>query len=225
MPISWEQVTALANDELHAAGARNVINREPIGVGTEHDGIGFGQGLYSGDDIWRIADDRETLSTRGNPHFSGNDDARMDPDADGEIDVEGVLELKRQQFDFLDDVNGRKDRASRVVFMCGGISEVHQHPVAEVLSDVTFESLNDARRACLILQHDISEHFGIQLLGQARVVHHVDEHERDVAAFGVRRVAYPFGDGTRSDRNIRQLAPALTAKSHGGGIIEVTLRT
>ena len=146
-------------------------------------------------------------------------------DADREIDVEGLLEIRGQLLDFLDDVNPRQDGPQCILFMRGGIAEVHEFAVTKILPDVTFEAMYDARRARLVPQHDVSEDFGIQLLGEACVVHHVDEHERHVTALGVRGVACRLGDRDGFDRHIREAAPALTAESHAVRILELTLPT
>ncbi len=96
-------------------------------------------------------------------------------------------------------VQGRKnlqpgaDGAGRIVFMCGGITKVHQQPIAQILGDITLLAFNDLGAHFLIGPYDRLQVFRVELLGQGSRTDQVTEHHRQLAPFAFWRFPLRLG--------------------------------
>jgi hypothetical protein len=68
--------------------------------------------------------------------------------------------------------------------MCGGIAEVNEEPIAEILGQVALMALNHLRTGLLILLHDRTIVFGIELRREGCRTHEVTEQNSKLAALG-----------------------------------------
>ncbi len=75
--------------------------------------------------------------------------------------------------------------ALSVVFVGGGIAEINEQAVTQVLCDVAAKVLNDICRAFLISAHDVTQVFGIEFAGEVGGTDEIAEHHGQLPAFGV----------------------------------------
>jgi hypothetical protein len=75
--------------------------------------------------------------------------------------------------------------APGVVFMRHRIAKVDQQPIAEVLCDMAFVTLDDRGRGLLVGADHGAQVFGVELAGELRGAHQVAEQHRELAAFGL----------------------------------------
>jgi hypothetical protein len=82
-----------------------------------------------------------------------------------------------------------------VIFMRGGIAEVGEHAIAEMLGDKPSVTLNHGVAGLVILLHHTVVVFGIELGGECGRPHEVTEHHGQLPplAFGPSRVCLSFG--------------------------------
>jgi hypothetical protein len=106
-----------------------------------------------------------------------------------------------------------------IIFVCPGITKVHQQSIPEQLGDMSIVALNDFRTSRLIGTHDISVLFGIELGRECGGVHEVTKHHGQLAAFRLwrrggswRRGRHGCGGGSR-DRRCRVTHPDEDAPS------------
>ena len=67
--------------------------------------------------------------------------------------------------------------------MGGWIAEVHQHPVAQILGNMAVIAGDDLATGSLIGAHPGMIVFRVQLLGERRRAHQVNEHHRQLTPF------------------------------------------
>jgi hypothetical protein len=121
------------------------------------------------------------------PHLPHHDRAGVDADPHGEWHPVGSLQTGIQGGDGLDHAQAGVHGAPSVVFMRRGVAKIDQQPVAEVLRDVAFVTLDDRGRGFLVGADHRAQVFGVKLAGELRGAHQVTEQHRELAAFGLRR--------------------------------------
>jgi hypothetical protein len=84
-----------------------------------------------------------------------------------------------------------------IVFMGGGIAEVNEQPISQVLSDMPLIPVNDLGTRRLVGPHDLAQLFGIELSGEGGGAHQVTKHDGELATLGFRGALY---SDTRLDR-------------------------
>jgi hypothetical protein len=81
-----------------------------------------------------------------------------------------------------------------VIFVCEGIPEVDEKPIAEILRDMPLEAGDHRGAGVLIVSHHFAPLLRVGLAGQHGRVHQVAEQHGELAAFGV--WSTEFGGGS-----------------------------
>ena len=136
----------------------------------------------------------------GHAHFPDHHQTGMDADAHGQADV-----LARQQTRAVGDHRGHDgqaalDGAARVVFVRIGVTEIRQHPVAQVLRDMPVEARNHRAANRMVGVQDVAKVFRVEPGRQGRGADQVAEHHGQMAPLGMGRVLQ--GRGCSHHRSI-----------------------
>jgi len=110
---------------------------ETVGGITDDHGIGPGALLNTGSDIRCLAQSK-LFSMLSFTHFPNNNSAGMYCDAHLETKLFRHLLCAVQLIDGFHNLKTAVDRASCIVLVCIGITEIDQHAVAEILCDMSF---------------------------------------------------------------------------------------
>jgi hypothetical protein len=70
------------------------------------------------------------------------------------------------------------NRPLGVVFMCCGIAEVHEHPIAHVLGDEGIEAANGLGNAVVVRADYVAQVLGIQARGERRRADEAKHHRQ-----------------------------------------------
>ena len=155
------------------------IAQKPPRTLRDDDGIGRGDALQAGREIWRLAHDPPFLGLPGADKITDHDQAGRDPDAD----------LKRlsdaQLADRLDERQSRPNRAFGIVLVRLRITEIDKYAVAHVLGHEAIEPGDHLRDAFVIGPDHKAHVLGVELSRERRRANEVGEHDSQLAALGV----------------------------------------
>src|SRR5262245_26834637 len=96
-------------------------------------------------------------------------------------------------------------RALGIILVGSWIPKVDQQPVAQILRDMSFVTIDDRRAGLLVGTYDLPQLFGIEAFGEGSGAHQITEHHRELAALGFGC----SGPGLRSRRR-RRSTPRLS---------------
>ena len=142
-------------------GAFEQAADEPMGHGSDDDGIRFRQPLQPGGEIGRLAENRMLLGRAFANDVAGDHQAGGDPDPDPQADVV----RHGQGRDRLDHAEAGADRALGVVLADLRIAEIDEKPVAHIARDDASHSLDDADRGLLKRPDQLAQVLGIEARG------------------------------------------------------------
>ena len=110
----------------------------------------------------------------------------MDAHAHGQPHASFLLQPGIQEPYGLQDTQSGPPGALGIVFVCLGIAKVHQQAVAQILRNIPVKALDHRGAGLLVVPHDVAPVFRIALPGEPGRVHQIAEHDRELAAFGVK---------------------------------------
>jgi len=151
------------------------ITGQPTGTGGDHDGVGLGQGLQARGEIGRIAGDIVLDNLPADDHQpGGNPDPRME--------LFGLIELRHPT----DQRQPAPRRALGVVLVRLRIAKIDQDAVAHVAGDKPAKPFDCLSDAAMVGAENPAQILGIEPSGQGRRADQIAEHDRELAALGVR---------------------------------------
>ena len=155
---------------------------------------GLGQGLQTGGEVRRLADDRLLLRRSCADQIADDDQPGGDADA--------RLQLDRFDIEAADSVDRAQPRAHRplgVVLMRLRVAEIDQHAVAHVPGDKAVEPGDHLGDRAVIRGDDLAQILGIEPRRERGRADQVAEHHRQLPAFrGARYPAAPLRTGSGS---------------------------
>ena len=148
--------------------------------------VGLRERLQPRGDVGRLADDADRSALVRRAELADDDQPAVHPDADRERRPALALELQVEVPDSLQDAERRAHGTLRVVLVGARIPEVQQDAVAEVQPHVPVEARRHADAHPLVAPHHVAQRLGVEPLGQRGRADEVREHDRHVAALGLR---------------------------------------
>ncbi len=146
----------------------------------DDDRVRLGQGLQTGGEVRRFADDRLLLRRSFADQIADDHQPGGDPDARvelGGIDVEAS--------DSFDHPQPRPDRSLGIILMGSRVAEINQDAVAHVFGDKTVEPRDHLGDSAVIGGDDLAQILGIEPRRQRRRADQVAEHHRQLPALGI----------------------------------------
>ena len=140
------------------------IADQPARARGDKDGIWLGQGLQTGGEVRRFADDRLLLRRALADQIADDHQPGGDPDARLELDGFDI-----EATDRVDDAQPRADRPLGIVLMRPRVAEIDQHAVAHVFGDKAVEAGDDLGDGAVIGGDDLAQILGIEPRGQSSV--------------------------------------------------------
>ena len=138
------------------------IADQPARARGDNDGIWLGQGLQTGGEVRRFADNRLLLRRALADQIADDDQPGGDPDARLELDGFDI-----QAPDRIDDAEPRADCPLGIVLMRPRVTEIDQHAVAHVFGDKAVEAGDDRGDRTVIGGDDLAQILGIEPRGQS----------------------------------------------------------
>ena len=179
---------------------------------TDGHGIGRRQSLYPGGNVRRFPE-CQLLLTPCATHGPNDHEPGMDAKTDSKLETLRVLQAGIAVSHRREDAKTSSYGSLGIIFVCPGITKVHQQSIPEQLGDMSIVALDDVRTSRLIGTHDIPVLFGIEVGRECGGVHEVTKHHGQLAAFrlwrrggGWRRGRHGGGCG-RGDRRRRVPRP------------------
>ncbi len=108
-------------------------------------------------------------------HRTHDDQACINPHADGELDAVALLEAGIQPRVRLQDPEASTHRPLGIVLMRLGIAKVDEQSIAQILRNVPLKTLDDRGAGLLIGPHHLAPLFGVDLAGEGGRVHQLTE--------------------------------------------------
>ncbi len=177
LPLHLDQAAGLDVEE---------VLDQPVRLGGDLHGPGFGRLLHAGGDVDRISH-RRVLETQVRTHLTDHHRARVDADPD--VEVQAVLgsHLLLVGRDPGDDVEAGPDRALRVVLVCDRRAEEREDRVAHQAGERSFVAVDRGDQPFEGAVHDLRPDLGIQRLRHRRGALDVAEQHGDDAALALHR--------------------------------------
>jgi hypothetical protein len=161
------------------------VPHQPCRHGTDDHHIGRGEGLEPRREVGRFPE-RQMLVPLTTSHHPHHDRARVDAEPHGELNPVLRRQTGIQGGDGLDNAQTGVHGASGIVFVSRGVAKIDQQPIAEVLGDVAFVTLDDFGRCFLVGADDRTQVFRVELAGELCGAHEVAEHHGKLSPFGLR---------------------------------------
>ena len=117
-------------------------------------------------------------------HLPDDDQAGVNPQADGQVDPEVPPEPLVQSPNLFDDLQPGAHSPLGIILVGERMAEVDQEPIAQVLRDVPLEAADHLGADLLVGPHDLAQLLGIEPLRERGRAHQVAEHDRQLAALG-----------------------------------------
>jgi hypothetical protein len=113
----------------------------------------------------------------------------MDADTDSKLDTVVLLQTSTKVSHGIENTEPSTDGSVGIVFMCLGITEIHQQPVTKILSNVPIKTSDDLSTDPLVCLNDFPEVLRVELGGQGRRFDDVDKHHCELSTlrFGYTR--------------------------------------
>ena len=146
---------------------------------ADQQGVGRGLGLQTGGDIGRLAK-CQLLAPLTAAHATDHHQAGVDADADLR-----ALAQPRQAVLALQQLDAGLHGPHRVVLMRGGIAEIGQDAVAQVLGDVAVVAAHDVGAVLLVFGVELVQILRVHALGQAARPDQVTEEQGQLAALAI----------------------------------------
>ena len=132
-------------------GAREPVLHEAMRGGADEDGVGFGRGFEAGRKVWSLAEG-ELFPAGAVTDLSDDDGPGVDPHAHGES----------QRLHRLHNPEPRAHRSLCVILVGGGIAEVDEESVAQLLGDVAVEAVNHLGAGGLVTSDNVAQFLWIE---------------------------------------------------------------
>jgi hypothetical protein len=157
------------------------------GSGTDDQGVGRSHLLQPCRKVQSVTE-RELLVGPRKTDLAHYNQPGVDRQPHGHPDAVVALQAGVQPGDGLEDPQPSPHGLVRVILVRGGVSEVDQHAVAEVLRDVAVEPSHNRGTARVVLTQDLAELLRIQSPRQRGRLHEVTEHHGQLAPLACRRI-------------------------------------
>src|SRR5262245_60694830 len=99
--------------------------------------------------IWNLTQSK-LLLTPCSSHFTDDDETRVYPYTNGELDTFGLLQMSTQVFHDIEDTQTTTHCPMSIVFVRLGIPKIHEKPISEQLGDMPIKACDDLRTDSLI---------------------------------------------------------------------------
>ena len=169
-------------DTFHLDGGKVAVLEEsaeqPARARGDDDRVRLGQGLQTGGEVRRFADDRLFLRRALADQIADDHQTGGDPDARVELDGFDI-----EAADGVDDTQPRPDRPLGIVLVGPRIAEIDQDTVAHILGDKAVEPGDDISDSAVIRADDLAQILGIEACRQRGRADQIAEHHRQLPAF------------------------------------------
>ena len=163
---------------------------EPVGIVSDLHRAGLGRLLHPSRDVQGVAH-RRVLDTEVRADLTDDDRARVDADADVQVEITIGSDLLSKRIHPLDDLESRRDGALRVILVGDGRTEEREDRIAHQPSERALIPIDRRDQVLEHLVHDLGPLFGIEPLGHGRRADDVAEEHRQDASFSIHRPTDP----------------------------------
>ncbi len=178
--------------------------RQAVGrLGTQN-GPGRGQPLQARRQVGNVAEGQRLGLPLGGAHFSDDDDARMQADAHVQADAAPGFQLAVEPVEARQDVARGANGPGRFLLVRGGVAEVRQNAVAEVLRHEALLPGDGRAGEGVVLPDQVLPVLQLGAPGQQRRAYDVAKHDRQLA---------PLAGGRRAGPALGQRSAAAAAKA------------
>ena len=160
--VGGHAFVAAANDLLPQWLKLKVAAHQRFGGSADGDGAGLGQRLHARGQVGRLASgQRAVLGAAAD--FTDHRRAAVHPNAQPHVNLLFTPPPVAQRLQAGQDVQCRVHRTPRVVFVRGGVAEIDQHAVAQVLRHVAVQPCHGLGTQLVIGAQQVAHVFGVEL--------------------------------------------------------------
>jgi hypothetical protein len=138
--------------------------------------------------------------TPGTSHLTNHDQSGVYPETYRQSDAFVLFQTEIEGSDRMDDCQPSTDCSVRVIFMGLRVAKVDQQPIPQILGDIPGKALDHVGTGLLVGPYHLTVVFRVELFGKGGGAHEVTEHDRELAAFGLRRMGWRGWSGSLGRR-------------------------